>query len=156
MDRPVDEDQDYRLLKLVNHTGEAVFKVRKKELSRYGLPPRQASVLFAIQTLGEKGTSAEIAHFLFREHHSVSGILKRMEKDGLVKRVKDPGGGNLRRIVLTDKGQQAYYQSSKREALHEIMSSVSEEERQQLHSCLEKIRDAAFRKLGLDHKPPFP
>ena len=156
MDKPVYEDRDYRLLKLITHTGDAVFRARKNELNEYGLSPRQAAVVVAIQAIGEKATSAEIARWLYREHHTVSGILNRMEKDGLVKKVRNRGGKKLTRIVLTEKGRQAYNQSSKIEALHEIMSFISDEERQQLKACLEKIRDAAFKKIGMNHKPPFP
>lgn len=156
MNRDLYRDEDYRLLKLINHTGEAVFKVRKKELEKYGLSPRQTAVLFAIKNVSDKATSAEIARFLFREHHTVSGILNRMEKDGLVRKVKDPDRKGVTRIVLTDKGEQAYRESSKRDALHEIASSISEEEQEQLSLSLNKIRDAAFMKLGMHNKPPFP
>ena len=156
MDNSLLDDQNYRLLKLMRNTNDAAIKVRKKELSKFGLLPRQAAVLFAIKALGEKVTATEIAHFLFREHHTITGIVSRMEKDGLVKRIRAPGGKNLTRIILTDKGEQAYHQSIKREATNEIMSTISEEERQQLKACLEKIQDAALRQLGINQKPTFP
>jgi DNA-binding MarR family transcriptional regulator len=79
-----------------------------------------------------------------------------MEKEGLVRKTKDLERKNLIRVSLTEKGQQAYYQSSRLESVHRIMSSLSEEERQQLSSCLETLRDRALKELGMEQRPPFP
>ena len=66
-----------------------------------------------------------------------------MEKQGLVRKVKDLDRKNLVRVVLTEKGREAYYHSTKRESIHQIMSFLSEEERQQLRHCLQTLRDKA-------------
>ena len=79
-----------------------------------------------------------------------------MEKQGLVKKVKDLDRKNLVRITLTEEGHQAYRESIKRESIHRIMSSLSEEERQQLKSSLLKLRDTALEEPQIESKPPYP
>ena len=149
-------DQDYELWVLLHQPRDAVFKAREKELSPYGISTMQAAVLFIILAIGNEATPTEISRWLFREPHSVSNRLSRMEKEGLVTKVKDLHRKSLVRVALTEKGRQAYYQSAKRESIHQTMSSLSEEERQQLRSYLVKLRDQALKQLIRDLKPPFP
>ena len=149
-------DEDYDLWLLVAQVRQAMFRARRKELVQYNISPRQAAVLFAIQAIDGKATPAEISRWLFREPHSVSELLSRMEKRGLVRKVKDLKGKNLVRLVLTEKGCEAYYQSTKRESIHKIKSSLTEEERQQLRSCLQILRDKAVQVLRIEDEMPFP
>lgn len=137
-------DKDYNLWMLLNQARDAVLKARRKELYQYNIPTRQATALFAIQAIGDKATPGEIARWLFREPHTVSGLLSRMEKKGLVRTSKDLDRKNMVRVTLTDKGKQAYHQSTKRESIRRIMSSLSEEQQQQLASSLQTLRDAAL------------
>lgn len=149
-------DQYYNLWVLLAQTRHAMFKARRKELTRYNIFARWAAVLFAVQTLGGKATPAEISRWLFRTPHSVSEMLSRMEKSGLVRKVKDLDRKNMVRVVLTVKGHEAFDQSIRRESIHKIMSSLSEEEYQQLRSYLQKIRDTALKELGGEGEIPFP
>ena len=107
-------DQDYRLWVLLHQTRDAVHIARKKELGRFEISTIQAAALFIIQAIGEQATPAEISRWLFRKPHSVSGLLNRMEKEGLVKKTKDLDKKNLVRVTLTEKGRQAYNHSLKR------------------------------------------
>jgi len=149
-------DQDYKLWVLLDQAEHAVSKAREKELSHYSITTVQAAVLFIIQAIGNEATPAEISRWLFRKSHSVSGLLSRMEKEGLVRKVKDLDRKNMVRVTLTEKGQQIYRQSNKRRFIRKIMSCLSEEEHQQLTSCLERLRNKAFKELGVNPKPPFP
>ena len=156
MSRYLATDHDYNLWVLLRQTRDAIIKARARELQQYGISSIQAAVLFTIQAIGDSATPAEISRRLIREPHSVSELLSRMEREGLIKRVKDLPRKNQVRVLITDKGRQAYEQSTEREAIHRIMSVLSEEEHQQLRSCLEKLRDEALRQVGIRHKPPFP
>jgi DNA-binding MarR family transcriptional regulator len=149
-------DQDYELWVLLHQTKDAIEVAREKELRPYGISLIQSAVLFVVQAIGYRATPAEISRWLLRWHHSVSGLLNRMEKGGLVKRVKDLDKKNLVRVAITEKGREAYYQSSKRESIHRIMSSLSEEQRRQVALCLKTLRDSAIRESGLNRTPPFP
>jgi DNA-binding MarR family transcriptional regulator len=150
------EDKDYELWVLLAQAGEAMYKARQRELRRYNLSPRQSAVLFIIRAIGDKVTPAEISRWLLRESHSVSEIISRMEKQGLLKKVKDLDRKNLVRIELTEKGSEAYNRAIKRESIHKTMSALSDEERRQFSSTLKTIRDRAIQESGKEIEVPFP
>ncbi len=139
---------------LLAQTRDVIFKARQKELHRYGISAIRSAALSAIQAIGGKATPAEISRWLFREPHSVSELLSRMEREGLVTKTKDLDRKNLVRIELTDKGYDAYYQSMTQESIYKIMSSLSYEECQQLMSCLRTLRDEALKELGIEPQVP--
>ena len=149
-------DRNFRLFWLLRQTAHAMFDARQKELAQYGITTRHAAALFAIQAIGDEATPAEISRWVFREPHSVSGILSRMEKTGLVKKTKDLDKKNLIRVILTEKGRQAYRQATKRESINRVFSALAEEDRQQLESLLELLWEKALKDLGVAVKPPFP
>ena len=137
-------DQDYNLLVLLAQTSDAVLKAWQKELDEYNISVERAAALLAIRAIGDEATPSQISRWLSREPHTVSGLLNRMGKAGLVMMVKDLDKKNMVRVVLTNKGRKAYHQSIRQESIHQIMVSLSEEERQQLRSCLQTLRDRAL------------
>ena len=149
-------DRDYNLWILLGQARDMVFKARGKELSRYGVTVEQASILFVIQAIGGKSTPAEISKWMLREPHTISSILTRMEKEGLITKRKDSSNKGQVIVALTEKGRQIYSQSIKRESIREIISCLSEEERERLGSLLEKLRDCALKNIARVVKPPFP
>ena len=149
-------DSDYKIWVLLHQTVKAVNRAREKELSQFGIRPMQAAVLVIIKAIGDKATPAEISRWLFRRPHTVSSILTRMESEGLIRKVNDLNRKNLVRIVITEKGQQTIDQSKRIDTIHNLMSILSSEERQQLASCLDKLLSGSLIKLGIESKPPFP
>lgn len=149
-------DKDYNLWVLLRQTRDAMSKARERELEKYGISSIQAAVLFTIQAIGTEATPAEISRRLMREPHSVSGLLNRMQKQGFIRRVKDLPRRNMVRVVMTEKGEEAYRQSTKRFSMHETISVLSEEERSQLWNLLEKLRDRAMKLAGIGYELPFP
>lgn len=148
-------DRDYYITYLINIASENIYKTRKNELQKYNISPRQSVCLNAIQALGGGPTPADIARYMIREHNTILVMLDRMEKDGLIKKSEDPRRKNTYTISMTEKGIRAYNDSLARESLHEIMSSLSHEEGNLLKSCLEKIIEAAFKRLDKDKRPTF-
>jgi len=100
-----DDDSDQDLWLLLTHTRYAVFRAREKELQRYGVSPEQVGLLFVVQALGPKATPAAISRHIIRQPHTVSALVDRMAKRGLVKKVKDLDRKNLVRVVMTEKGK---------------------------------------------------
>lgn len=148
-------DENYKLVVLLAQAREAILKARRKELTRYNISPRQSAVLFYIRAIGEKAMPAEISRGLFREPNSISEILDRMEKKGLVRKVTDLSRKNVVRVELTEKGREACNHSDKRASIETILSTLSDEERQQLGLYLRKLRDKALQ-LIKKKKPLFP
>lgn len=152
MEPLLNDEPDFALWVLLGQTRDLIRKARQRELNQYHIPVRQAFVLLLIKSLGDKATLGNIVQRMFQEPHSVSELLSRMERKGLVKRMRDLPRKNLR-VKMTEKGQQAYDMSTKRETIHSIMLSLSEEESHHLKSCLEKLRARALQELGIGYKP---
>ncbi len=79
-------DQDFASWVFIARTRDAIFRNRVIELQKHDLSARQSSVLIVLEELDRKATPAEVSKWVFREPHSVSNFLKRMERDGLIKR----------------------------------------------------------------------
>ncbi len=145
-------DGDYNLWVLLHQVSDIIFNAREAELQKYGLPATQAEVLFVIKAVGDEVTPAQISRMVFRRPHSVSGIIDRMTKAGLVRKTKDLHRKNLVRVTLTEKGQKAYGQALRRKSVQKIMSALSEAERQKLKSLLETLRNKGLKELGINPK----
>jgi len=137
---------------MLHQARDAIFKLREKELNKFGISTPNAEILFTIEAIGYRATPTEISRHLLREFHSVSSILSRMEKQGLVKKVNDLDRKNLVRVCLTYKGRQVYREAVKRETILKILSCLSETEVQQLASSLRKLRDEALTGLGIEDR----
>ena len=118
---------------------DTIVKIRKYELVPYNVTPRQAVVLNTIYDCGDKATFKNISKRVFREVHSVSEQMTRMEKKGLVKRIKNSNETALTRFELSDKGREAIKFARLEESLHNIMSVLSKKEHLQLTSFLDRL-----------------
>ncbi|MBI4283820.1 MAG: winged helix DNA-binding protein [Chloroflexi bacterium] len=157
MEAQFSENQLYNLWWRLHQTRHVLFRVRENELSRYGITSMQAAILLIVKVIRDtegEATPSKISRWLVREPHTISRICTRMEKDGLVSKTRVSGKKNEVNIILTEKGEQAYRQSSKRESVKEIMSCLSAEELRQLESTLEKLRVKGLDKLNRSIKVP--
>ena len=148
-------EQYSELWRLLAQTKNAILKARTRELLQYDVSATQARFLFVIQGLGDKATPTEIGQRLLQEPSSVSEFLSRLERNGLVKKVRDLNKKNMVRVVLTEKGLEIHYRTMKRESVHKIMSSLSDEECQQMRSYLLKLRRKALKEIGINYDIPF-
>jgi len=150
------DDKDYSLWILLLQVRDYTWRLRQIKLKRYGITPEEAGVLLSIDILGDNAIPTEIARWMYRKHNTILSILDRMEKKGLIKKRMDSDKNIYLRVTLTDKGRQAYYQSTDIDYIRRIMSSLNEEQRKQLILSLQALRDAVLRELGMEQKPPFP
>ena len=150
-------DEDYSLWVLLHQVRDTMFAAREEELRPYGSSPMQAAVLFIIQAIGSEATPAEIARWLLRRPNTISDLLNRMERAGLIRKTNDLARKNMIRIAITEKGLQAHNDSMKLESVHRIMSCLSKEECQQLRSYLERLRSEALKPPTVTTRQvPFP
>lgn len=136
---PINNDDDYNLIALINQTSHAFSLARTRELSKYGLSMMRSAVLLVLQVRDNNATPTEISQWLLREPHTISALLDRMEKDGLIRRYRDMHKKNTVRVAMTQKGRWAYDKSLERETFHEVMSVLSSEEREQLRTAMAKL-----------------
>ncbi len=95
---------------LIAQTRDAILRARELEYAQYGISNERRAVLAIIQNSGGRATPVDIARNLFRELHSVTEMLARMEKDGLVTRHKGTGRSKVE-VSLTEQGLDVFHQS---------------------------------------------
>lgn len=127
---------------LLGASQNVVFKYFAKELSEYGVTPSQYGVLNCLWQYGDLSPS-RIREILSLEASSVSGILDRMQKSGLIDRHIDQ---NNRRIIIvspTEKSMEVKdgVEAVVREMNDKFLEPFSDEERIILKKALLTIID---------------
>ena len=142
-------DIDYRLWVLLAMARDALLGARAIELAKHHISATEFFALFVINDIGEAATPAEIARRMFRKHNTVSALLQRMTKKGLVQKSRDTDRENIWRVVMTKKGELAFQQAAEVESIHHAMSSLSELDKLQLESFLRSIKRNAIRQTAI-------
>jgi DNA-binding MarR family transcriptional regulator len=132
-----------------------VERAREVELSRVNISLIQAMVLYALKMSPEPLTPSKLARMLCREQHSMSALIDRMEKQGLVKKKHDLYPKNLVRVVVTAKGEEAFQRQRSVNAVTNITSRLTKEERETLGSCADKLRLSATELLREMQPDPY-
>jgi len=156
MEADVPTKQDYELWVILHQTADAMVRAREKELELVGLTRMQVAVLFIVKAINGPATPAEISRWMFRESHTVSELLNRMERQGLVRKTKDLERKNQVRVALTDKGEEAFRQTSSLNVIKRILSCLSQKDLDNLRAQLETLRDKALEESGVRHRFPYP
>jgi len=136
---------DLELWKLIRITHDVVYKSRQRELYSNGVPMINPGILYAIHSLGKEATPTKIAERTFKERHSISEQLSRMENEGLIRKIKDLKYKNYLRVELTGKGYEIYEKLREHKSLKLIMSALTNQEQRELWFLLTKIRDKAIQ-----------
>ncbi len=157
MAQQIKADKDYTLLTSLLQVSDILFKIRERELLPQKLSATAAAILFLVESMGEGVTPAKITRMLMREPHSISGILMRMEKHGLLKRTKDMERKNYIRITLTAKGERVLKQAMKQTITAQVLSNLSAVQQKQLKTTLTALKEAGMKELHLSPKAlPWP
>jgi DNA-binding MarR family transcriptional regulator len=157
MAQQIKADKDYTLLTSLLQVADLFVKIRERELLPQNLSATAAEILFLVEAMGKDVTPAKITRMLLREPHSISGILIRMEKHGLLKRTKNMERKNLIRITLTAKGENALKQAMKKAGTTHVLARLSAEQQRQLKTTLTALKEAGMKELHLGPKAlPWP
>ena len=137
----------------LDQTREVIAAARTIELAKLNLSLENSRILHKLAYDNGQTTVDEICKFTLRSHHAVYTLLRRMEKIGVIKKIRS-GQSNKITIVMTEKGKDLYANNNSR-AIEMIFTSLTEEERRYLLSSLKKLNSATRSLLGLDYMPPF-
>lgn len=148
IDDGANADEYFQLWTLIAQTKDAILRARERDYSRYGITNERRAVLYTIQKNGGHTTPVEIARHLFRELHTVTEMLKRMEASGLLERYEGSGRSKVE-VRLTDQGLDVFNQSRRNETDRRIFSVLTGEERERLESYLLKLRSRVLEDLGI-------
>jgi DNA-binding MarR family transcriptional regulator len=142
-------DHHYNLFLLAGLTLNAIFRARHVQVKDVGLTPTQFHLLLLASELGDEAFPAEIARWMMLKPPTVSTLCNRMEKGGFIVRRSFRNNKKLKRIVITQKGEEAMARlSEERDVLTTIMGSLSQEEYRQLWTLLEKLMHTALSLAG--------
>ncbi len=140
-------ETDYRLWVLLAQARDALQKARTAELASNGVSAVEAYALFALHDLGPSASPAEVSRMMFRGHNTVSALLVRMEKKGLLERARDRSRRNIWRVNLTEQGKLACERAMEIKSLRAAFSDLSELDKEQLEKHLRSVRDRALAQL---------
>lgn len=129
---------DFLLVQIIR-----LFQLRSHCLfGRIGIYPGQPPVLFRLWKQDGR-TQKELAEELLLKPATLTLILQRMERDGLVERRSDPGDQRLSRVYLTEKGRrlQEPVEKAIKERESEILQGFTAEEKLLLRRFLVRVRD---------------
>ena len=147
------EEDNNKIWQLLHQARRMLHRGRQKELLPLGITSPQYAVLSILNEVGRKGIiPSEIARHLFREPHTITGILEIMEKHGLIKMAKDLERKNLIRVTITPKGTDTYEKSLKTDFVPYAMSGLSQEDRRLIKIYLKSIRDKSAEWLKMNQK----
>jgi DNA-binding MarR family transcriptional regulator len=141
-------DEYFMLWILIAQNRDAILRARERDYARFGISNERRAVLYVIENNGGRAAPVEIARALFRELHSVTELLKRMEADGLITRYRGSGRSKVE-VAVTEKGLDVFRQSLHNETDKRIFSALTKRERELLAGCLFKLRSAVLQDLGI-------
>jgi len=150
------DDEDYMLWRLFTQARRAMHKARERELRACNLSARQAGALLISHATEGKVTPYKMARWEILERHSISELLKRMEKQGLIRKTCNFDIRKSVRVELTEKGRKSAGLAARCDSFHKIMACLSAKQRKQFRAILKIIRDKALTEIGIKGNLPYP
>jgi DNA-binding MarR family transcriptional regulator len=148
------DDPKIALYGLLDSTRDLIFKAVEMELAQYQMSAPQVKVLDILARSPISMTLSQLSEGTVKELNSVSALVTRMAKKGLVKKTRKPGDGKIY-VVITEAGKEVFENTVTEKSIHLVFEAISEVEQKQLRSLLSKLHQKARTLLGLDYKPPF-
>lgn len=138
---PEQEKTVLRLWLLLRRAGDALNLCLDLMYSKYGITNEQSGVLAAIKSRGPLKPS-DLASILERSPNSISMLVDRMVKAGLVRRTRDRKDRRLVFVTMTDKGRQAIDPAVPEgwQLIHKVLSPLSYDQQRSLADMLETVR----------------
>ena len=146
---------DFEIWKLLDHTRFMIARSREIELSQFCLTPEKAHVLDILNRHKGVTTINEIVEVTQRQHHSISTLINRMVKQGLVEKKKFPDDNRKYEVVITKKGQKLYKKISVESVtcVNDTFSCLSDTDRKELSAHLRSLLTRSYKMAGKELKP---
>jgi MarR family transcriptional regulator, organic hydroperoxide resistance regulator len=124
-------ETDDRIIYIITETQRSVMAHLKDRLISQGLTitPVQAGILFLL-TQQDSRTMTDLSRLLFTDNSSMTRLVDRLEKAGLVKRLADPKDRRALFITITEEGRKQAVLAKKtvKRVNQEIKTRLSPEE----------------------------
>lgn len=122
---------------------EALEEVFSPHFARYGLSAPKFGALVQLHMAGGRGlTQSELGKKMLVSRANITGLIDRLEKDGLVVRQDDPSDKRAFRVCLTARASALMnaFLPVHNDYIHKAMSSLDSHEKESLISLLEKLK----------------
>jgi len=134
----------------LRQTYNLILRCEDRVFGEYDITTERHAVLMAMKHIDDPVRPTDVARWLDLSVNSVSMIIDRMVKAGLVKRVRDRKDRRTVFLSMTSKAEKAYALASVAgwELIREILSPLSDEDKRTLIKVLETLRDKTYGYLG--------
>ncbi|MFC2062509.1 MarR family winged helix-turn-helix transcriptional regulator [Chloroflexota bacterium] len=129
----------YKAALRIIRVSEYIKGKRRRELSKLNVSLVRGAIIRHIVRLGKKATLSELSRRVIKEPHGISMLVSRMEKEGLVRRIRDLHRKNLVRVELTKKGRELHELVAIDTVTVPVISCLTVEEVKELVIILDKI-----------------
>jgi DNA-binding MarR family transcriptional regulator len=138
-----------RLWFMIHHTHDMLKACEDRVFGEHKLTAERYMTLVTIKYLNDPVRPTDVAKWLARSVNSVSMIIDRMVKAGLVRRVRDRADRRVVRLTITNKGEEALKPATLAgwKFIQEIMSPLSYEDKQTVLSLLLATQYGAHKYL---------
>ena len=143
----------FRTWLLLDYTKFAVSRLRDAELAKSGLTPEQGAILQILVAGDGKSTIPQISEAWMRQPNSVSTLINRMEKQGLVTKTRKPKQ-KVFEISITAKGS-ALHQKIPGVIIEDVFSALSAEDMQKFSQYLTLLFVKARNLQGMNKNFTF-
>jgi DNA-binding MarR family transcriptional regulator len=135
------ENTVMRIWLLLRRVGDTLALCQDSLFGKYRLTTEQFGVLASIKSRGPLRPS-DLSHILERTPNSISMLIDRMVKAGLVRRARDRKDRRTVTVSLTSKGEAAVEPAIPAgwEFIHEIVSPLSYDDQHALANLLETVK----------------
>lgn len=138
---------------LVNYAARLFAQALYRRIGRHGVTRGQFPVLLMLWEQ-EGPTQTQLAERLAVEQPTMANTLKRMERDGLIRRVADPADRRQAHVHLTERGRglRGALTASARETNSVALAGLSAEETEQFLALARRV----IQNLEQDARNPSP
>jgi DNA-binding MarR family transcriptional regulator len=127
---------------LLHRVRDVLMRCEDERFGPYGITSEQYGVLVTLKYIGKSGRPVDIARWLGRAPNSISMLIDRMVKAGLVRRTRDRKDRRAVNVTITSKAENALGPATRDglEFIQNVMSPLLDEELSTLVQLLEIIR----------------
>jgi len=145
-------DQVFDVYVLFLQTADTVTRYTEIELLKAGISYTHYSVLVLLDNTPVPLTLTELSRWMFRSKNSMTTVIDHMERDGLVRRVRDTRDRRSVRVVATEGGKELFdrVRQPSRDLVYRIMSCYDEDKLDHFSEFLRMLRENVLQELADD------
>lgn len=153
---------EHRLWATVHQVYSIITQCEEMVANGTGVTAQQLGVLWFMEFInnvsGKPIKITGLAPSLYRSINSVSTIIDRMEKKGLIKKVRDLPDRRAIHLIITRKGERKHIEALKpnRRLIKNLLSVYSEDEMRTLTVLLKKLKKKAQDEHYIEKVPVDP